>query len=292
MTIRTRIALAIVAAGVLTVGASGCAGSGPYWSREDQGAAANQEREERTARLETQLAAEQGRNAALQAEVERLGRELALLRHANEAQGSAAAPAALAPEGLDAPDSVPAAGSGVQQEIEQSDLELAEEPTAASGPGPQPANPTDAAGSADPSSGLYERSLELLEQGRLAEAEAGFIRFLAANPASDLADNAQFWLAESALRRADIAPALAGFRAVVENYPEANKVPDALLKVGFCLAELGEPESAATVYRELVERFPETTAAETARQRLDAPVGDFRHAANLKRISGFRGIST
>jgi tol-pal system protein YbgF len=269
---RTRIALAIGAAIVLKVGASGCAGSGPYWSREDQDAAANQEREERAARLERQLVAEQGRNAALQAEVERLGRELALAQQVNETQGSAAAPAAMTPEGLDAPDTLSADVSGIQQEIEQSDLELAEEPTAERGPGRLPASPSDlsdAAGFADASSGLYERSLELLEQGRLAEAEAGFIRFLTANPGSDLADNAQFWLAESALRRVDIASALAGFRAVVENYPEANKVPDALLKVGFCLAELGEPASAAMVYRELLERFPETTAAETARLRLD-----------------------
>jgi tol-pal system protein YbgF len=117
---------------------------------------------------------------------------------------------------------------------------------------------------------LYERSLELLEQGRLPEAEAGLTRFLAANPDSDLADNAQFWLAEGALRRGDVASALAGFRAVVENYPEANKIPDALLKVGSCLSTLGEPESAATVYRELLARFPETAAAETARQRLGA----------------------
>jgi tol-pal system protein YbgF len=268
---RTRLALAFVAACALPVVASGCAGSGPYWSREDQGAALNQEREERVARLETELAAEQGRNAALQAEVERLGRELAALRQAVATPEPAESPAARSPEGLDAPASPPASGSGVRQEIEQSDLELPEEPTAESDPGPGPADAAGIADAAATSSGLYERSLELLEQGRLAEAEAGFTRFLAANPVSDLADNAQFWLAESALRRADTASALAGFRAVVENYPGANKVPDALLKVGFCLAELGEPESAATVYRELLERFPETTAAETARQRLELP---------------------
>lgn len=278
MSRRTRFALAFVTACALPVVASGCASSGPYWSREDQGAALTQEREERAARLEAELAAEQGRSAALQAEVERLGRELSLLRQAEAARGPTEAPAALSPEGLEAPGSESTGGSGVRQEIEQSDLELAEEPAAESGPGPltaSPASPSDTAGPADTAdtsdiaSGLYERSLELLEQGRLAEAESGFLRFLAQNPVSDLADNAQFWLAESALRRADLASALAGFRAVVENYPEANKVPDALLKVGFCLAELGEPESAATVYRELLERFPETTAAETARQRLD-----------------------
>ena len=149
------------------------------------------------------------------------------------------------------------------EQIEQSDL------VAPALPG-EPA--ADAALSAEPGpEELYGRSLELLEQGRLAEAEAGFVRFLAANPDSDLADNAQFWLAESALRRTDVAAALAGFRAVVERYPAGNKVPDALLKVGACLTALGDGESAATVYRELVARFPDSTAGETARQRLGAP---------------------
>ena len=57
----------------------------------------------------------------------------------------------------------------------------------------------------------------------------------------------------------------------MERYPAGNKVPDALLKVGACLAALGDGESAATVYRELVARFPDSTAGETARQRLGGP---------------------
>ena len=114
----------------------------------------------------------------------------------------------------------PVPGIGERQEIEQSDLELPVEPTAAAeepgSPVPAPAATSATGLPADASSaGLYERSLELLEQGRLPEAEAGLTRFLAANPDSDLADNAQFWLAEGALRRGDVASALAGFRAVV-----------------------------------------------------------------------------
>jgi len=244
-------ARAFVPAVALLAMTSGCTSSGPYWSREDQGAALSQEQDERAARLAVELAAEKVRNSSLQAELERLARELARLREPgaeSEPGELAKSSAALPPEGLEAPETTPVPGVGASQKIEQSDLELGEEPAA----------PEE----------LYERSLELLEQGRLAEAEVGFTRFLVANPLSDLADNAQFWLAESALRRADVATALAGFRAVVENYPEGNKVPDALLKVGFCLGEMGEPESAAVVYSELLERFPDTPAAEAARQRL------------------------
>lgn len=251
-----------LAFGTLLVLTGGCASSGPYWDRDDQSAAEATELRERVTRLEGQLAAAENQNAALRTRAEELAREVEQLR-----LGAAPAPvAAPAPQGGEGAAGAPAPDR--RAEIEQSDLdELEEPPVAGSG----------SAGIAPPPGGeegpraLYEQSLGLLEQNRLPEAEEGFRRFLAENPGSDLADNAQFWLAEAALRRADVASALTGFRAVVENYPEGNKIPDALLKVGFCLATLGESESATTVYRELVARFPETAAAETARQRLGSP---------------------
>ena len=257
-----------LALAILLLGASGCASSGPYWSPEDQGAAEASELRERVASLEAQLAAADVRSHALQAKADALEREVERQRGMGGAPEAVSPPVPPAAESLATlPDSatpsapenpetvpVPPQRSG----IEQSDLNELDE-----------LDELDEVREDEPRL-LYERSLELLEQGRLPEAEAGLTRFLAANPDSDLADNAQFWLAEGALRRGDVASALAGFRAVVENYPEANKIPDALLKVGSCLSTLGEPESAATVYRELLARFPETAAAETARQRLGA----------------------
>lgn len=251
---RIRVDLALLAA-VLFAG--GCASSGPYWNREDRGAAERIEMQERIAGLEAQLVAESGRSAALQAEVDGLRREVDRLRALGGPPPPAPSPVLESPE---SPYSTLRSPSRPQ--VEQSDLEdLAAPPNAIQGP----------TGAEDGAQGLYDRSLESLEQHRFGEAEDGFARFLAANPDSDLADNAQFWLGEGALRRGDVAFALARFRAVVEHYPEGNKVPDALLKIGFCLASLGEPESAATVYGELLLRFPETAAAETARQRLSSP---------------------
>lgn len=246
----------------LLVLAGGCASNGPYWDREDQSAAEATALRERVTRLEGQLAAAEDRNAELRTRAEELAREVERLRlGATPASG-----ARPAPQGADEEPGAPAPDRSA--EIEQSDLEEIEEPPVAASPGTRIQPPP---GGEEGPRALYEQSLELLEEHRLPEAEEGFRRFLAENPGSDLADNAQFWLAESALRRADVASALSGFRAVVENYPEANKIPDALLKVGYCLATLGETESAATVYRELVARFPETAAAETARQRLGSP---------------------
>ncbi len=240
--------------------AGGCASSGPYWNAADREAAEATEQRERLERAEAEATAVRERELARQAEAAAL--EAERLR-ASEIPAESAATAIV-----DEP-----AVTGERSEIEQSDLEDLDPPAVLSpgdaGMAPAPGSP--ASDTADGPQGLYDRSLMELDAGRVAAAEEGFQRFLAENPTSDLADNAQFWLAESALRRTDVDTALAGFRAVVENYPEGNKLPDALLKVGACLALLGEAESAATVYRELLTRFPETAAAEIARARLATP---------------------
>ena len=57
------------------------------------------------------------------------------------------------------------------------------------------------------------------------------------------------------------------FRRVVELYPEGNKVPDALLKLGVCRELAGDPAGAAAVLRTLIERFPGSEAATLATRR-------------------------
>ena len=48
-----------------------------------------------------------------------------------------------------------------------------------------------------------------------------------------------------------------------------TKVPDALLKVGYCQIELGDRNAARTSLQEVMRQFPDTTAARLASQRLD-----------------------
>ena len=77
------------------------------------------------------------------------------------------------------------------------------------------------------------------------DAEASFQRFLQANPKSELADNAQYWIGECRYSRNDLKGALAAFREVVERFPKGNKVPDAMLKAGQCLEGMGTSRGPA-----------------------------------------------
>lgn len=115
---------------------------------------------------------------------------------------------------------------------------------------------------------LYDQGYTLYHQGRLVDAEETFHRFLAAYAATDLADNAQYWIGESRLARNELQAALAAFRETVRTYPDGNKTPDALLKVGEVLERLGDREGARASYSEVVRRFPESPAAQRAESRL------------------------
>ena len=237
---------------VALLATAGCAG--PYWSRADRARALERDEAERRARATAPSAPQL--ESAPPAEPEHVAVE-------PPPQPEAAAPS-MAAETLPAEDET-ATPSRPHATIDESDLEPE---TVAAAP---EAVPADAAPGGLDLQALYDTSFERFQRGEFDAAEIGFRQVLDRFPRSDLADNAQYWIAESYERRGDEARALLEFRAVVERYPEGTKVPDALLKVARALERQGDRTSAFEIYRELVKRYPGTVAAENARTRLATP---------------------
>jgi tol-pal system protein YbgF len=115
---------------------------------------------------------------------------------------------------------------------------------------------------------LYHRALEALRAGKHAEAVTGFREFLKLHANHDFADNAQYWLGECFYDQKDYPTAVREFRRVLEKYPQGNKVPDALLKVGFCHLALGSTDVARQTLARLVREFPRHGAATLASAKL------------------------
>ena len=115
----------------------------------------------------------------------------------------------------------------------------------------------------------YQAAFELLKEQRYEPAAMAFEQFLVAYPDSELADNAQYWLAESHYVTQMFDVALTEFGVVVTKFPRSRKVPDALLKMGYCNYELKQWDAARTSLRRVQTEFPETTAARLAGQRLE-----------------------
>jgi tol-pal system protein YbgF len=115
---------------------------------------------------------------------------------------------------------------------------------------------------------LYRRALEAMRAGKHDEAVQRFKEFLRLFPASDLADNSQYWLGECFYDRKDFTQAVREFRRVIEHYPNGNKVPDALLKVGFSYLALGSAEAGRQTLTQLQRSYPRHEAAVLAGSRL------------------------
>ena len=114
----------------------------------------------------------------------------------------------------------------------------------------------------------YQVAFELLKEERYDMAAAAFKQFLLEFPDSELIDNAQYWLAESYYASNQFEQALRDFQVVVDDHPRSSKVPDALLKMGFCNYSLQRWDAARVNLTQVQADYPETTAARLAGQYL------------------------
>jgi len=115
----------------------------------------------------------------------------------------------------------------------------------------------------------YQAAFELLKEQRYEPAAMAFQQFLVTFPDSELADNAQYWLAESHYVTQKFSEALAEFEVVITKFPRSRKVPDALLKVGYCNYELKDWAAARAALTRVQAEYSDTTAARLAGQRLE-----------------------
>jgi tol-pal system protein YbgF len=115
----------------------------------------------------------------------------------------------------------------------------------------------------------YNAAFDLIQGRQYPQAAAAFGRFLEMFPDSPLADNAQYWLAETFYVQRQFPEALSQFQRVLDMYPQSAKLPDALLKIGYCNYELKQWDAARSALEQVSRQFPDTTAARLAVQRLE-----------------------
>ena len=158
--------------------------------------------------------------------------------------------------------------------------------------GGQPAGGRRRRGPAGSDQQNYQAAFDMISARKYAEAGAAFETFLAAVPDEPARGQRAVLARRDALRARSIHQALPEFRKVLEQYPQSAKLPDALLKVGYCQIELGDRNAARTSLQEVMRQFPDTTAARLASQRLSsaAAIGDaFSGRSGGTRVCRARG---
>ncbi len=159
----------------------------------------------------------------------------------------------------DSLDEIKARIARLAQQLEE--MKAAQTNIGAAPPGNPPAD-------APPSDSLYKNALTDYNAGRHDLAMQQFQDYLKYYPNTELAGNAQFYVADLEYRQRNYQAAVTGYDRVIEQYPEGNKVRAALLKKGFALLELGQRDQGVSALRTLTSRYPRSAEANSARERL------------------------
>ena len=132
------------------------------------------------------------------------------------------------------------------------------------------APPAAAGASADPAaeSAEYEAALNLLKDGKHREALTAFDAFLGRFPAGNFSSGAHFWAGNAALQAKDINAATKHFETVLNKWPNENVAPDAMLGLANSQQSIGDAATSRRTLQALTERYPQSNAAQVAKQRL------------------------
>ncbi len=115
----------------------------------------------------------------------------------------------------------------------------------------------------------YQAAFDTLKEGRYKKAKTELKTFLARYPSSSYAGNAQYWLAEAHYVTRNFEQGIVEFKRVLDRYAGSNKVPDAMLKLGYTFYELKQFPQAKSILNDLRQKFPNETASRLAAKRLD-----------------------
>lgn len=99
-------------------------------------------------------------------------------------------------------------------------------------------------------------------------AVEGFRQFINQYPNNGLADNSLYWIGECYYSQKKYQDAVNTFKEVRTNYKDGDKVPDAMLKEGFALIEMGQQSQGIETLKILVSEFPLSEEASLAQQKI------------------------
>ncbi|MFZ4535611.1 tol-pal system protein YbgF [Propionivibrio sp.] len=114
----------------------------------------------------------------------------------------------------------------------------------------------------------YESALNLFKANKIKEAAGAFEAFAKAHPDSTLTPNAQYWLGNAHYALHDCRKAIEAHKVVVNKWPQHPKAPDALINIATCQQELGDSKGVKSTLETVLVKYPDSSAAATAKQRL------------------------
>ena len=115
---------------------------------------------------------------------------------------------------------------------------------------------------------FYRLALQRLNDGDYAKARAMFGEFLKRWPDDILAPNANYWIGETFYGEKAWNDAILAFQEVVKKFPKADKVSDALVKIGMSFSAQDQCGNAEPFYEEVLHSYGSRPVARIAKEKL------------------------
>lgn len=132
------------------------------------------------------------------------------------------------------------------------------------GPGGAPGAPPADSTPSMPAADLYNNAQRDRQGGKLDLALQEFSDYLRWYGNTELAPNAQYYIASIHASQGDYDNAIREYDMVLEKYPDNNKTADAMYGKGVALARLGRRTDGAREFQDLIKRFPGNSLAPQA----------------------------
>ena len=128
---------------------------------------------------------------------------------------------------------------------------------------PPPRGPAD-------EDGDYEAAMNLLTRGQYDRAREAFRDFAETHPDSDLTPQALYWNADIAYStRKDYPVAAREFAELLKRYPNTQRAPESMMKLGLSLIALGQKQEGCAALAALPAKYPNAPATIAARARAE-----------------------
>ncbi len=114
----------------------------------------------------------------------------------------------------------------------------------------------------------YDAALAMFKAGDYKNAGTTFSNFLRLYPQSGYAAAAHYWLGNTYYAQRDYRSAIASHQTVVNSFSDNPKAPEALLTIASSYVELKDKANAKKTLEQVVARYPESPAAQTAQERM------------------------
>ena len=114
----------------------------------------------------------------------------------------------------------------------------------------------------------YDNALAVFKKADYAGAVLAFTDFSRRYPSSGFSALVLYWLGTAQYASRDFKGAIQTFKALGTAAPNHPKVPDSELLSASCQVELKDIKGARKTLEELIKTFPQSDAAQTARDRL------------------------